>query len=226
MNLGILAIKQIEKFFVIGNTKINILHNLSASFEQGASYAITGVSGTGKSTLMHILAGLDEPSSGHVLFNGNDLAAFTCAERSLFLNQSIGLVFQAPYLIRELTVLENIMMPGIIAGFSEQQCSERAKELLDQMQLSQKKYDKIATLSGGQQQRVALARALFNKPAFLLADEPTGNLDMQTGKLMVELLRTCHKKYNMGIIVSTHDAYVASSMAYTYELKDGTLKLI
>lgn len=224
MSTAVLAIKQIEKFFIVGGVKINILHNLSASFAQGASYAITGVSGTGKSTLMHILAGLDKPNAGSVLFNDRNIAHFSAHERSLFLNQSVGLVFQAPYLIRELTVLENIMVPGIIAGMTRDQCSARATELLDHVQLSHKKDNKVAMLSGGQQQRVALARALFNKPAFLLADEPTGNLDEQTGKAIVDLLHTCHKTYNMGIIVSTHDSYVAASMHYRYYLEQGVLQ--
>jgi ABC-type lipoprotein export system ATPase subunit len=145
-------------------------------------------------------------------------------ERENFLNRTIGLLFQVPYLIKELTVLENVMLKGLIAGKDESQCKVEAVELLQIMDLQDKMHEKPPVLSGGQQQRVALARALFGKPAFLLADEPTGDLDPHTAQNMIKLLLDCQKKWAMGIIVSTHDMHVASSMHTVYELQNEVLK--
>lgn len=224
MNGAELCIKGVEKFFVHAGTRVEILKKTTVLFEQGASYAIMGASGVGKSTLMHILSGLESPSAGSVLFNNHIISDFTAYEKSAFLNQSIGLVFQQPYLIRELSVLENVMVPGLLSGQSSAECKERAQELLEEVGLVSKLTSKVSTLSGGQQQRVALARALFNRPQFLLADEPTGSLDVNTGKLIVELLCKFKKEYGMGIIVSTHDMHVAAAMNQIYDLEDGRLQ--
>lgn len=218
-----LRIQEVEKFFIHAGTRVEILKKTTAAFQQGTSYAIVGASGVGKSTLMHILAGLESPNTGNVFFNGHDLSQLSMKDKSIFLNKSIGLVFQQPYLIRELSVLENVMVPGLLSGQSSMQCKKHAQELLTLVGLADKSVSKVATLSGGQQQRVALARALFNKPDFLLADEPTGNLDSATSKIIVELLSKFQKEYNMGIIVSTHDLSVATAMDQVYCLQDGLL---
>ena len=218
-----LVLKEVTKYFLQGNSHITVLNDITILFEQGNTYAIMGVSGTGKSTLMHIIAGLDTPSTGSVSFDNQLLSDFSSKEQNKFLNQSIGLMFQWPYLIHELSVLENIMVPGLIARKNQHNCKKKALMLLDQVGIIDKAHHKPASLSGGQQQRVALARALFNQPAFLLADEPTGNLDIVTGKEIVSLLLFCQQEWNMGIIVTSHDTYVAHAMKTIYQLQSGQL---
>lgn len=223
-NPAVLATHDLEKTFIQGDVQLEVLKGISVAFQQGGTYALVGASGTGKSTLMHLLAGLDNPSAGTVTFNNKNLAAFIPAERQQFLNTSVGLVFQLPYLIQELSVLENVMFKGLLAGKSPAQCTPKAHAVLDQVGLTEKAQSKPAALSGGQQQRVAIARAIFNEPAFLLADEPTGNVDVDTGMRIVDLLLDCQKQWGMGIIVSSHDAYVAECMSTTYRLEHGLLK--
>ena len=209
-------------------TKLCSAHRIfpknSGKERQKKSYAITGISGSGKSTFIHILAGLDTPTTGTVLFNDAILHTFSPTQREHFLNKSIGLVFQSPHLIKELSVIENIIIPGLIQGRSHNDCENKAIKLLKKIELLDKKNSKIGELSGGQQQRVAIARALFNDPAFLIADEPTGNLDLATGKNIIDLLLSCQEEWGMGIIVSSHDEYVAEKMNETYELHEGILQ--
>lgn len=219
-----LAAHDVKKTYIQGNNVIQVLKGVSAQFEQGASYAITGPSGSGKSTLMHLLAGLDAPTKGIVSFNSVDIHTLAPLEKKAFRATSLGLVFQLPYLISEFSVLENVMLKGMIAGHSIETLKEQALVLLDKVQLAHKAESNPLSLSGGEQQRVALARALFNKPAFLLADEPTGNLDVATGKVIVELLLSCQAQWGMGVIVSSHDAYVCERMAHVLHLDNGILK--
>jgi ABC-type lipoprotein export system ATPase subunit len=219
-----IRLDSISKRFTTGGNALSLFENISVTFTQGDTYAIIGPSGSGKTTLLHIIAGLVNPSTGVILLNNHNLALMDNKAREEFLNKKIGLLFQIPYLIKELTVLENVMLKGLIEGKGEMLCKQEALELLQIMGLQHKIYEKPPILSGGQQQRVALARALFGRPAFLLADEPTGDLDPQTAQNMIELLLDCQKKWGMGIIVSTHDAHVASSMKTVYELQNEVLK--
>jgi len=223
MQKATLSTQEISKKFVQGNEEITVLNTIDSIFSQEKSYAITGISGSGKSTFIHIIAGLDTPTTGTVLFN--DIAIHTLSEKDLsqFLNQSIGLVFQSSHLLRELSVIENIILPGLINGLKKNDCEKRAEQLLKKVELFHKKDSKPGELSGGQQQRVAIARALFNEPAFLIADEPTGNLDLETGKTIVDLLLSCQQEWGMGIIVSSHDAYVTEKMDDVYTLNEGRL---
>jgi lipoprotein-releasing system ATP-binding protein len=216
-------LNHVHKSYIQGTTHIAVLKGVTATFTQGKSYAITGISGSGKSTLIHLLAGLDLPDSGKILFNNQDINTLSEARKSLFLNKSIGLVFQSPYLIKELTVLENVMTKGLIAGLSHRECAQEATLLLKQVELSSHIHAYPGQLSGGQQQRVALARALMNKPVFLLADEPTGNLDINTGKTIITLINNAQAAWGMGIIISSHDAYVVQEMETILELKNGQL---
>lgn len=224
MRSSILRTMGLHKQFTLNHTTITILDHITVSFACDHTYALMGFSGSGKSTLMHLLAGLDIPSQGHILFNEHDINTLTIRQKQQYLNQSIGVMFQQSYLIPELSALENIIVPGLIQKKSFTQCKQEALSLLAYINLMDKKDSSIRSLSGGQQQRVALARALFNKPAFLIADEPTGNLDTATSLDMIHLLLDCHKKWSMGLIISTHDKDVARQMQTIYHLENGQLK--
>jgi len=223
MRDAVLATSDLYKSFTAGQQTINVLSGISVSFQQGRTAAITGVSGTGKSTFMHLLAGIDRPTSGMVRFDGRDIATFSAAERAVFLGESVGQVFQSPHLLRELSVIENVMMPGLVRKQPYDQCRVRAEELLGYVGLKERSDGKPSTLSGGQQQRVALARALFCSPAFLLADELTGNLDLKTGTAVIDLLLELHSQFGMGIVMSTHDLQAAERMDVVYRIVNGSI---
>ena len=218
-----MRVDNITKSFGDKDNQITVLRGVEALFKQGNTYAITGVSGTGKSTLLHLLAGLDKLSSGEIFYGTTSLSSLKGKKQAAFLQKTIGLVFQSPYLISELSVEENVMLPALIAGQWRFRARKKARELLNLLGIEDKAADHPASLSGGQQQRVALARALINKPAFLLADEPTGNLDIKTGKQLVDLICTCQREWGMGVVVTSHDLYVAKSMQQVLELRDGRL---
>ena len=220
-----LQLVTVSKQFISAQTIVTVIRDLSITFHQGATYAIMGISGSGKSTLMHLLAGIERPNEGYVMFDNKRLDTLTASEQAHFLNQSIGLLFQKPYVIRELSVIENVMLPAQIAGVSAEVARKQALMLLESVGLADKQNMPPATLSGGQQQRIALARALCNKPAFLLADEPTGSLDEHTALAITELLCACQREWGMGLIVSTHDKRVAGAMQTILQLHEGTLEL-
>lgn len=221
----------VRDFFVLSSVtksfdENNILHAISLSFSHGTSYAIIGESGSGKTTLLHMLSGLEKPTTGALYCDGVDMYMLKEQERAALVHKHIGLVFQSPYLMAELTVLENVMVKGIIEGQSKASCKDEAYELLVAVGLYEKADDFPRTLSGGQQQRVALARALFGKPTFLIADEPTGNLDIATGKQIVDLIAQFQKKYNMGIIISSHNSYLIEKMDVVYKVSDGIVESV
>lgn len=222
-NRALLKAEQIEKHFGSGHQRTSVLLGVSASFVQGESYAIIGASGSGKSTFLHIIGGLDEPSSGLVSFNEQNCALLSKKQRDDMRNRLLGFVFQFHYLIHELTALENVMMPGLIAGRSMTECRTDALTLLKSVGLEHRINSMPGTLSGGEQQRVAVARALFNKPAFLLADEPTGNLDAENGALVIDLLHHYQREYGMGLIVCSHDAALYGKMESVLTLHNGRL---
>lgn len=205
---------------------VEVLHDITTSFEQTDTYAIQGVSGSGKSTLLHLLAGIDTPTSGNVFFNEQDINSFSSQQKQDFLNKKIGLIFQEPCLLQELTVLENVMLKGLIARQDYAACKQEGKDLLAYVGLVEKMNAYPAELSGGQQQRVSIVRALFNKPVFIIADEPTGNLDRDNADLVTALLISMHDNFGTGLIVSTHDNVVAQQMDTHYILEAGTLKQI
>lgn len=220
-----LELKNISKKFP-GEKNTEIFHNANFIFEPNKTYAITGVSGIGKSTLLHMLAGLESSSSGDILFDNKNIFQFSKKEKENYLSQNLGLVFQEPNLIQELNVFENIILKGLISGKSFDVCEKLADELLKKLNLQDKKYDLPMTLSGGQQQRVSVLRAIFNKPNFILADEPTGNLDKSNAQDIVELLLNLNRDFKIGVILTTHDFNVANQMDYVLKLEDLSLKVL
>ncbi len=218
-----LVAKNITKVFRQGGKNLDVLNGISQTFERGKSYAIVGVSGSGKSTFMHILGGLDHPSSGEVLLFGNHL--HKNAHRSMMLNTYLGFVFQFHYLVKELTVLENVMLPGLIAGMAQLETLARARELLDFLGMSAKADVYPVALSGGEQQRVSIVRAMFNRPAFLIADEPTGNLDEGNAAQAIKLLLDGCKAWNMGLILCSHDRHIYDQMGSIFRMHQGVLAI-
>lgn len=221
----VLNMVNVYKEYVQGQRALQVLTNVSLSFEQNKSYAITGVSGSGKSSLLHVLGGLDQPTAGHVTFNDKQLNRLSPKLKNEFLNRHIGFVFQFHYLLKELTVRENIMIMGMIKGDDKQHCHARVHQLLELVGLTEKADISPTQLSGGQQQRVAIARALFNKPSFLLADEPTGNLDGENAQRIVDVLFQAQHEWGMGIVICSHDPGVYKRMTTVYRLYNGNLVL-
>jgi ABC-type lipoprotein export system ATPase subunit len=224
MNKKMLSVAQVQKTFQSKTADVTILHDISITFMPGASYAITGISGSGKSTLLHIIAGFEPPTKGSVFYNERPLDILTPHERAHFLQKTVGFLFQKPYFIKELSVFENVMLPGTIAGMSTSETHKRAEELLAVVGLSAYATVKPGVLSGGQQQRLCLARALCNKPQFLLADEPTAGLDAGHRSTIIELMQYGMQQWGMGVIVSTHDMVVAEAMQQVLLLHDGMLR--
>ena len=188
--------------------------------------AIVGASGIGKSTLLHILGTLERPDSGTLLFQGEDVFLYDDMKLAKFRNQSIGFVFQFHHLLPEFSALENVMMPVLINGMSKQHAAEAAEAILVKVGLQERLNYRVGKLSGGEQQRVALARALVLRPAVLLADEPTGNLDKGNSEQVHELLLTLNQELNMTLVVVTHNMELSSQMSRQVTIVDGQLKEI
>lgn len=221
---SVISLQSVSQQFVQGKEIITVMDEVSIVFEQGKTYALEGISGTGKSTILQLLAGLEQPTKGKVLYNDKNIARFSDREHQIFLQTTIGLVFQYPYLIDELSVLENVMLKGLIEGRTGVSAQARAEKLLAIVGMAHKHNALPAALSGGEQQRVALARALFVEPEFLLADEPTAHLDSETKKTVLDLLLSFQQNTNMGLIIATHDEEVAQRMQTRVRLHHGTLE--
>lgn len=211
------------KTFSSGSEKIEILQDVNINVNAGEMLAIVGASGSGKTTLLQILGTLDTPDSGKLLFKGKDLCSQSENALSKFRNQSVGFIFQFHHLLPEFSALENVMMPGLIAGKTRAEMAEPATELLKQVELDHRREHRVNELSGGEQQRTALARALIMKPALLLADEPTGNLDTRAGNLVFDLIRSLCSELSLATIMVTHNRELAKRMDSTSILKDRTL---
>lgn len=223
---GQLSIRHVYKSYHQYGIEQIIFDDISLDFIAGQSYALMGASGSGKSTCIHLLAGIDSPTAGVIYMNGYDLASFCPEQAALFFAHNISLVFQQPALFAELTVLENVMLKAILAGCVTESSYKRAHSLLAEVGLAEKASVYPAMLSGGQQQRVAIIRGIFMVPQFLLVDEPTGNLDEETGLQVIDLLLYYQEKYGMGLIVSTHSQQIASRMQTVFHVEDKKISKI
>ncbi len=218
-----LQVKGLYHSFSQGLRTVTVLKNVTYLFKRGSSYALTGPSGAGKSTLLYCMAGLETPMQGQVLLDGIDLATLSAKKRAQILQQHIGVIFQVPHLIDELSVIENVMIKGLIAHQEYAAAHTKAQKLLLQVGLGGKEYQRPRSLSGGEQQRVSVARALFSEPSFILADEPTAHLDSATAQDILELLRTYQQEKNAGLIIASHDTSLVDMLDTVLELKDGSL---
>jgi lipoprotein-releasing system ATP-binding protein len=218
-----IQVNHLQKTFLKDGHRIEVLKGLDFEIAQGQSLAVVGVSGAGKSTLIHILGTLDHPTSGDVLFDGVDV--FTWPEKKLaaFRNRKIGFVFQFHNLLPEFTALENAMMPALIQRMPKEEAKRRAAAILGELGLGDRITHKPGELSGGEQQRVALARALILEPEILLADEPTGNLDTETGKKIEDTLLALNRTRGITLIVVTHNSALADRMSRRIGLRDGRI---
>ncbi len=218
---ALLSATNICKSFHSGTEKIEVLSGLDFSIEPGEMMAIVGASGSGKTTLLQILGTLDSPDSGQILFRGEELTEMSDNDLSAFRNRSVGFIFQFHHLLAEFSALENVMMPGLIAGKTKAEMEDAARILLQQVELEHRCSHRVAELSGGEQQRTALARALIMKPSLLLADEPTGNLDTRSGNIVFDLIRSLCKELQLASIMVTHNRDLAAQMDMTHTLQDG-----
>ncbi|GBE14927.1 lipoprotein-releasing system ATP-binding protein LolD [bacterium BMS3Abin14] len=212
------------KTFHKGGRDIHVLTGVELTLSEGQIAGIMGASGTGKSTLLHLLGGLDRPDGGRVLHRGRDIFSLSDAELAGFRNQEIGFVFQMHYLLSEFTCLENVMMPGVIAGRTWEMVREKARGLLARVGLEDRAEHRPGELSGGEQQRAAVARALVNDPALILADEPTGNLDVRTAESVRDLFFDLNNQLETTFLIVTHNREMAAGFHCRFLLKDGVLR--
>jgi len=219
----LLEVKNLWKSFSNKEYKIEILKGIDLKIFRGDTIAITGTSGVGKSTLLHILATLERPTKGKVFYKGQDLFQLSSDALARFRNQKLGFIFQFHYLLPEFTALENVMLPALIAGWPEKKAKAQAKRLLEEVGVYHRRNHRPGELSGGEQQRVAIARALVLEPELIWADEPTGNLDQITAEKVQNLLFSLHKKTGITMVVATHNLRLASFFAICYELTRGQL---
>jgi len=217
----VIDVIDLHKSFVIAGKHLPILKGITFSIKSGELLAIVGASGAGKSTLLHILGALDRPTKGTVLFEGDDLFARSEQALGLFRNQTIGFVFQFHHLLQEFTALENTMMPGLIQRLHRRKLETDAKEILAAVGLADRFFHKPGQLSGGEQQRVAIARALMLKPKLVLADEPTGNLDRETGNRVFDMLQTLNRQRGVTFVLVTHNEHLSAQTGRTIHIVDG-----
>ena len=224
----IIHMKEIYKSYTMGTSRVRVLKGIDLKVSEGEFLAVVGASGSGKTTLLHLLGTLDKPDSGTIDFRGKDLAGKSGSDLNRFRNSTIGFVFQFYHLLDELNVLENVLMPAMISRSplkwlaNRQELAKRGEKLLKDLGLASRVKYKPYQLSGGERQRTALARALINAPELLLADEPTGNLDSETGNAILEILESLNRS-GQTIVMVTHDSRIAERASRIITLTDGRL---
>ncbi|MBJ9986374.1 lipoprotein-releasing ABC transporter ATP-binding protein LolD [Acinetobacter sp. S40] len=222
MSKIVLEAKDIYKSFTDGKSNVEVIKGLSLQVKAGEFVSIVGASGSGKSTLLHVLGGLDQPTQGQVFLNGQRFDNLGEAERGFKRNEYLGFVYQFHHLLPEFTALENVAMPLMLRSSSNfKEVKQRAEYLLERVGLSHRLEHKPGELSGGERQRVALARALVTRPALMLADEPTGNLDRKTAMTIFQLLMDLKKEFDMAMLIVTHDEQLAQSGDSILHMQDG-----
>ena len=219
--MHILEVEHLTKIYGAGENEVRALNDVSFGVDKGEFVAIIGPSGSGKSTLIHTLGGVDRPTSGKVFLNGQDVYAQDEEQLAIFRRRQVGLIYQFYNLIPVLNVVENMTLPVLMDGRKVNET--RLNELLQTLNLSDRKNNLPNQLSGGQQQRVSIGRALMNAPEIVLADEPTGNLDSKNSREIVELLKISNRKYNQTMIVITHDEQIALQADRVIAIEDGRI---
>ncbi len=226
MSSPVLHLQDIKRSFTQGEGKLDVLRGCQLTIERGEKVALIGPSGSGKSTLLQIAGLLEKPDKGSILINGQKADGLGDTGRTALRRKAIGFVYQYHHLLPEFTAQENIMLPQMIAGVKREDAGRRADDLLALINLTARKAHRPAQLSGGEQQRVAIARALANRPALLIADEPTGNLDPHTAEHVFAILQNLVSHQRLGLLMATHNHALAARMDRSYELKDGLLAAI
>jgi len=218
----LISVKDLNKKFTTPGSSIRVLKDITFDVQMGEMIALMGPSGVGKSTLLHILGALDKPTSGNVLYEGKDVFELKDDTLAAFRSRTIGFVFQFHHLLPEFNALENTIMPALIAAKDKKEASGKARQILSDVGLSERLLHKPGELSGGEQQRVAVARALMLNPKVVLADEPTGNLDTQTGEELFRLLMDLNGR-GITFIIVTHNETLASKCGRILKIRDGMI---
>ena len=219
--MAVLEVKELTKKYGEGESEVIALDHVSFSVERGEFVAIIGASGSGKSTLMNMIGGIDYPTSGSVIIDGNEIQAMSEDELAIFRRRNLGIVYQFYNLIPTLTAEENIVLPWKLDGRKENK--ERLSEIVNMLGLEKRAKHLPGQMSGGQQQRVSIGRALINEPAFILADEPTGNLDSKTSREILDILKFTNQKYKQTILLVTHDEKIALQANRIITIGDGKI---
>jgi len=223
LSASLIRIENLRRHFVMGDQTVRALDGFSAVIDTGESLAIMGPSGSGKSTLLYLLGGLDRPTGGSIWVNGTEIGTLDENALATYRRREIGFIFQSFHLIVTMTALENVAFPMVFSGVPERERQTRAADLLASVGLADRMDHKPTELSGGQQQRIAVARALVNNPTIILADEPTGNLDSQTGGEIMELLAALNREEGRTILIVSHDPAVSDYATRAIHLLDGRL---
>lgn len=219
----LLRVENLAKIFQSGEDRVTVFEGLNFELRPGELVALVGESGSGKTTLLHLLAALDTPSRGEIYFKSQKMGALRASEGAEYRSRQVGFVWQMHHLLPEFTAIENVMLPQLAAGADFEQARRRARELLAETGIEKLAERRAGEISGGEQQRVALARALANRPALLLADEPTGNLDHATAGLVMDLLERLHRAHGLTSVMATHSMELAQRASRTLRLENGRL---